>query len=391
MRPLAAAVVSLALATAAHAEDDERYLMNDYGIRVDLPEDWSGLSWSDWALEAESEDRTLKIFVWGGGVQTPIVTADAKAWAQVIVDKAESIGAKDIVVEAADVADIAGRPTARTSLTFAFGKDLEGAFEGATFAVEGKMVHVAVLTAKRRADKAADALSGVLARSEVRRPPAATAYGAQVTGAGTTVKLPSGWRVPLERELSTVAKRAELLGIEDLTDCWTGLRPRAATDPDLLVTCGAGLNLGVVDAYSASDVDATLRERIFGGVEVGEADILDNQDGRVTFLYAPNLGAHSLRVGIAPYGAGIARTWALGAAGADAILDGAVRKVLLEADYGEPHPAGAAEWVTYYVTYRPTSAPVLGAAALLVLVVGGGIMGLRGGRKDPYALDDDEV
>lgn len=371
-------------ALAADGEEDEYYLLGDYGVRIDLPDDWRSSEWSDAGLEAEKEDRSIKLFAWGTDLQIPVVEADLDAWSKVFVDKADRIGGKNIEVTRSAVDTIGGRKVARFELAFDFGKDLKGALSGATIEVAGKDLHLAMMTASARSFLLPPAMQGVLERSEFRKPPAPLAFGGQVEGAGVSATLPEGWRPPLPNEVGVVAGEARKLGLDDISACWTALRPHVGVKPDIMVTCQKGMLLGVVDDFSFDGVDATLRGKLFPGTEVPAAEKVANTDGRVGLFYRPTLGAHTLRLGVMPYGDGVAMTWLLGQSGEEADFDAAVRHVLSTAAYTGDHPAGLGEVASYYVTYRPTSPPVLGLAGVVVVLIGGIVFLATRKKANPY-------
>lgn len=369
---------------AAAADEDEKYLLGDYGVRIDLPEDWQALEWSDAHLQAEAGDRSLKLFVWATPIQVLPDVADVAAWQALHAAHAERIGGRQPVVQASSVGELAGRTTARVDVEFGFTGGLRGVQAGASFAVKAHDLHVAVITAAQRADKARAMVDDVLGRLEVRRPPVDTSGPQQVDAAGMAVTLPAGWRVPVEGEQGTVAAAAARFGVEDLTGCWSGLRPHVGAAPDVMVACQAPLLLGVVDAYSFEAVDAELHERLFKGAEVPAAEEVQTEDGRTGFLFRPQPGAHTLRIGVVPTGAGVVRTWVFGEEGRGADFDVALRAVLTSARFVGEHPVGPVDQVRYWLTYRPFSTPVLGAALVLVILLAGlvSLVG-RGARRRP--------
>lgn len=382
MRALLVGLLMPTLALAEGGDDDERYLLGDPGVRIDLPVDWNAIDWTDASFEAEKGDKSVKLWVWNRPGQVPVVADDLDAWAKVFLAKVEQIEGKDPEVTAKSVETRAGRPTARFTVAFDFGKDLRGVLHGATFTVEGRVTHLATLAAAARADVGLAALDGVLDRLEARKPPAAVAEGAQVSASGVTATLPAGWRAPLPAELPGVAQLATKLGVEDLTPCWTAIRPLANAEPELLLTCPAGAQLGVVDSYSFAGVDAALRPMLFGKAEVPAAKAVTAASGQTGFLYVLPTEGRALAMAVVPYGQGVARTWALGPGGEafEPLLTGLVGG----ASYEGAHPAGFGDQVSYWVSYRPTSPVTLGAGAGVLAVLGGAAFALRrglGGRR----------
>lgn len=373
MRAAWTGVVVLGLGSVAFAQeegaDEERYLLGDHGVRVDLPEGWGPLAWSDASFEAEAEDRSVKLFVWGGGTQVTPRVEDIDAWARTFIEKAESIEGKDVTVLGKEVRTIAGRTTARVELTFELGAGLKGAMSGATFAAEGTMVHLATIAAERRSTLGHEALDVMLGRLELKKPPADAPDGQVVTAGGVSGKLPPGWRPPIGKEAGYVDRAAGKLGVELSDRCFSALHPRANAEPDVLLSCPGGLLLGVVDAFSFEGVDAEIRSHVFGTAPVPAATQLTAASGQTGFLYRPELGGRTLAMAVVPFGEGVSRTWMLGAEGqAEAFAQG-LTTFVSGATFEGDHPAGLGDEVRYYLTYRPTSPVTLGAVGG-VLVVG---------------------
>ncbi len=370
MHKAATALLVGFLGTSAWAaDDDERYLLGDYGVRIDLPEGWSSRAWSDSVFEAEADDRSVKLFVWGGGAQLEPAVGDIDAWARGFANKAESIEGHDVSVRGREVRTIAGRPTARVELTFALGAGLQGAMSGATFAVEGGMVHLATIAAERRSTLATEALEVMLGRLEARRPPKAAPEGQTVSAPGLSAKLPPGWRPAIGAEAALIEAGAAKLGVELKESCWSALHPRALAEPDVMITCPGGLLLGVVDAYSFSGVDAVIRKHIFGTTPVPPATSLTAASGQTGFLYRPELAGRTLAMAVVPYGGGIARTWVLGAPNQAAAFAESLTALVASSTLEGDHPTGMGDQVRYFLVYRPTSPITLamGAGGLAVL------------------------
>jgi hypothetical protein len=362
------------LSTPALAEEEApEFLLADFGVRIDLPDDWRMQKWADWEFKAEKADQSVKLFAWGAPYQQVPVEADLDAWAGVMVDKVGTIGGKDPKVDSKAVVSLGGRQVARTDVVFDFPGDLKGIMAGATFAVEGQMFHMGVIAADKRADKAREAIDMLVGRLEVTKPPADLA--SDVSAAGMDTKLPEGWRVPHAKEMKPVTAAATKLKIDDLEACWTAIHPVAAKDPDVMITCQGGALLGVVDSYSFEGVEAELRKNLWGSAPVEAATPVELAD-RTGFLYE----TPALAMGVVPYDQGITRTWALGRDAA--VLTSAVGATLKASNWSGPHPTGLGDQVSYYISYRPTSPMVLGPVGLLLLLgVGLATQLGKGGNK----------
>jgi hypothetical protein len=179
-----------------------------------------------------------------------------------------------------------------------------------------------------------------------------------------------------------VAQLAAKLGVEDLTPCWSAIRPLANAEPELLLTCPAGAQLGVVDSFSFAGVDAALRPVLFGKAEVAAAKPVTAASGHTGFLYVLPAQGRAIAMAVVPYGQGVARTWALGPGGEafEPLLTGLVGG----SSYEGAHPAGVGDQVAYWVSYRPTSPVTLGAGFGVLALLGGAALTARralGGRR----------
>lgn len=388
MRGWAIGLGVLALSSAAQAAQDEEYLLGDVGVRIELPGGWQMLRWSDWDFKAESDDSRVMLFAWATPIQTPVEQGDLKAWAGVHVAKAEEFGGAGATVAETRLAVMPWGPTARSHVTFSFGEKGDGDLYGATMAVDGQMFHLATVSIRALHGRAEKGLDQVLDALDVRSKPAETPFGAIVEASGVRTELPGSWRVPLPREAATVNKALTALGLEDLDACWTALQPRPGTDPDVMATCPAAMQLGVVDAFSFRDQEAALRARLFGGATVPLAERLD-LDGRTGLLFAPELSDRVVMLAVAPYDQGASLTWLEGSAGTRDVQAGSIRAALANTTWSGPHPVQPAEWVSYYLTYRPTSPVVWGPVLALLALLGLVVRAIGFGRKGYQdALDD---
>jgi len=380
-------LIALTLATPlAQAEDAPEYLLGDLGVRIDLPAGWEMTRWSDWDLKAEQKTarETVLLFVWATPVQVPITSADG--WGTVYEAKIDELKGDSPAVAGGRVEELGGRQVALIDAAFRFGKGgPPGIMRGATLEVAGQNMHLAFVAPKGSARAADRQRSRVVGTLDFHTEPEKVAFGGTVDALGITTKLPADWREPLASELPQVNPALDKLGIEDLTPCYTAIRPRAGSEPDVLATCQGGLLLGVVDEYSFEATDAVVRERMFGGADIAAAEQVDLGD-RVGFLYTLR---DDLAVGVVPYADGIARTWVVGSGGG---LDDAARAALQGSTWSGPHPAGIGDQVAYWVTHRPTSPVVLCPVLGLVVVAGalavGGVAMTRRSRTGYDDLDD---
>lgn len=382
MRRLSALFVASILASAPARAEDEKYLLGDFGFKLNLGDDWTNTAWSDWAFDGNKVDRSELIYVWGKEVQVDIRAEDLDAWSKVYLDKIDSLKGRNPSVRVKEVREIAGHPVARFEIDYAMG-DTKYAFSGATFTVEGQVVHVGLVSLGAKAAEGAKSLDALLAKAEYRKPPKAAVEGAELTAPGITSKLPAGWHIPLEVEATELQSPARGFGIEDLTGCWTAVRGHANAEPDVLVACPGKVNLGVVDDYSFNGVDAQIRERFFKGVPLRAVEKVVSQDGHLGFLYTFDTAAGTLVSGIVPFGAGVARVYAYAPVQKDPDFEATVRTLLTESKFEGPHPAGFGQYFTYYLNYRPFSPMVLVPALLLLGLAGLIVTMIRKGGGGP--------
>lgn len=388
-----AALLSCSLPSLA-AGANEEFLLGDVGVRIDLPAGWNMLRWSDWDFKAESADGQLKLFAWATPVQQELVEADVDGFVGVHRAKVEELHGSDPAVRSAVLEEVAGRRVVRSEIEFTYTGDLRGVLVSATVPVEGQMFHVSLLTAKARSARANEAMSRLLEALDVQKAPAPVEANAAVQVEGMSTRLPDGWRIPRPNEQEALKKAAQLVGVEDLAPCWSAIHPRAGVEPDVMFSCPGGpvmgIGLGLADAASFAEVEQGLRPRLFGEAPVPPAEMVP-LEGRVGFLYAPDLGAdRALRMGVAAYGAGLARVWAHGKAEAAEELSVAVRAALTSASLEGEYPVTVGERFSYAAAYNPSSPLVLGPVLALLLMVGGGIYLATAGRRSPEVDLSDE-
>lgn len=383
MRRLSGLFVASMLVGASARAEDEKYLLGDLGLKLNLGDDWTNTAWSDWAFDGNKVDRTALIYVWAKEVQTDIRAEDLDAWSKVYLDKIDSLKGKNPSVRVKEVRDIAGHPVARFEIDYAMG-DAKYAMSGGTFTVEGQVVHVGLVSFGAKAADGAKTLDEILAKADYRKPPKTFVDGAELSASGIISKLPAGWHAPLEVEATEIQSPARGFGIEELDGCWTALRGHANAEPDVLVACPGKINLGVVDDFSFDGVDTQIRERFFKGVPVRGVEKVVSQDGHLGFLYTFDTAAGSLVAGIVPFGAGVARLYAYDPVDKAAGFEDTVRTLIMESKFEGQHPAGFGQYFTYYLKYRPFS-PVVIVPALVLLGVGALLVNLirKGGGGGP--------
>lgn len=378
----------LAVATPAAAEDAPEFLLGDLDVRVDLPRGWNMSRWSDWDFKASTGDPIL-LEAWSTEVQTDPSKVDAKVWDALMQDKLDEMGAGEgITLDKAKVETIQGQPMALLDYSFQLKGGQDAVMRSGSLAIEGKMFHLALVSIKRFKKKVDNARGDLLDRLEIRTGPADVAWAPTLSGTGFEHTLPEDWREPLEAEQAVVTKQTSKFGVEDVSQCWTAMRPKGPGAPDAMLACQGGMMLGVVDSYSFEGVEPVVREKVVGSKDIAPAKQVELSD-RVAFVY--DLADKGLAIGVVPFGNGVVRVWVKGEAG-DAGLVEALEATLKAGTYEGTHPASIGEQVSYYVAYRPTSPVVLGPAFLLLLLVGGGVAGgamMMGGTKNKYEdLDD---
>ena len=373
-------------ALPALADDAPEFLLGDVGVRVDLPRTWQMTRWSDWDFKASRKDDTVLMFAWATpGVVTP-KQDELSLWTGPWEAKARELDAYELEQKAVELVDKGGVPAITFDYDFVFKDKKEGVMFGATVPVEGQYFHFVTVTRDAFRTRAEESRDELLERLEVKSKPAELDWGPTLEAMGITTPLPEDWRAPTEAETAQLTKTAEELGLDGLAGCAVGARPRGLTEPEGLVVCQGGLWLGVVDEYSFSGKDAELRELLFGGVAVPPAERLDLPD-RTGLLFHPDIGSRALYMAVVPYDRGLARYWAWGEQDRDAEVKASLTTAVQNSAFSGPHPTGPSDWVSYFISYRPTHPVVLGTVLALLAFLGGLGFLLFGTGKKPD-LDD---
>ena len=383
--PLALAL----LATPAQAEDDH-WALTDAGWGVKLPAGWEVPSggWSDWALKAKHSDGSV-LQIWVTPYQLPVTKDNVAAWAKMYEEQIAAEARAEVSVVDQEVIELGGRKTGHVTLQVVV-KGGKGVAE--VYAVEGAghTVHARVVTGQRKAKVATGALRELVESVRIDQKPYTTKGGKIASDkGGFEVTLPDDWREPLRAEDDEVAKVVGTIGIEEIdrTTCVVGVRPKAVANPDVTLLCPTPLHLDPLDEHSFEGVEAQLHERFFGRakaeVPVGEAVTIGD---RLGVYFRPPASTGAFRLAIAPYDQGMLTWWGVGG-GEATDLDASLVKMQADVSFTGPNAGApiirADRWISYYLTYRPTSPMVLGPLVALVGLIGGSIA-LARRRKPSY-------
>ena len=349
--------------SSAFAADEPEFLLGDLGVRLDLPADrWHMTRWSDSDFEGKLETEPVLLYAWSTPIRGPVTTP--AAWAPVFVHKAEEMQGTNPQVTGSRTEDVGGRTFAFVDVDFGLSKAGAIALRGATAEIAGSNLHLAVIAPQRLARAAERERSEIVRRLEFTVPVEDAGYGGTVRTDRVGTRLPEGWRPLQPGELDVVTPQLVKLGLEDLTGCWTAIHPRPAQSPDVMVTCGRPLHVGVVDAHSAAEQEAIVREKLFGpSVPAGTLVEMPDRNG---FVYVPREG---LAMGAAPDSEQVSVTWALG----DRNLGEAVTGALVGSTYASPHAVSAGNRLWYWLRHR-TLSPQVACPSLCCL----GSVGLLG-------------
>ncbi len=355
------------------------YAMNDVAGTLHLPKGWKAKEWSNWDFEAKSGDEALLMRLWLTEYQVPITRQSAKVWGPDYIQRLEKMGGVDAAVSGVKLLDIAGRPTAISTLDFTFGGKKGGAgfSQVAAFGGEGQTIHIRVVSNGRNSGRVKKALRFMLKQFELEKGPATTSGLEVVAEAGFAATLPDGWRPPLRKESGLLKSYTDQLWASKTgtEGCWMGIRPPAIGEPDLIFACKKYWAGSPLDEHSFDTVADELKTFFFrdAGADIPTPEMVQVGD-RVGVFFRPKDGQHALRLLVAPYAQGLMVMW--GRAG---VLDGKGMDVAMKAiaptvkftgpDGGHP-VIRIDKKVSYYLAHRPTSPVVLGPAVLVVVLAG---------------------
>ena len=372
------------------------YDMNDLGGAVVLKDGWDLApgGWSDASFKFQRANKRTQLYVWFDATQ-PDVTGDAAAaWGERHARQVgKQAGISGATLSASAVETIAGRETAVADISASFQEKTPITARVLSFPSGGKTIFIRAMGQARYADQVrADAQ--LVAETMTLKEPALEPERALSVDGQFTATLPEGWRKPFQSEMDAVRKITGKAGEAELkpSECFVGMRASAGGEPDVLFSCGMYLHLGPVDEHSFAGEEAVLHEKFFGASDT-PVDAAQPQDvgDRTGFYYQPREG---YRLALAPYDQGLMVTWGISPSGDDAGVDAAMKATLGSVSFTGPEGGAPIiapdKWISYYLSYRPTSPPVLGAGAVLLGLIGGiGFLATRK-KKNPYDLDDDE-
>ncbi|MDP2308166.1 MAG: hypothetical protein Q8P18_19255 [Pseudomonadota bacterium] len=370
------------------------FALADAGITLDVPAGWEMTRWSDWDWKGKTGDGAVAVEVWYTPFQVPITKEAAERWAGLYGDKLDDMRAVGVLRDTVSLADVGGRPTARTTMHFAFEKGgPKGVMVVAAFPVEGKVMHVAMLAAAPNASRATAALDTVLARLSVQKPAAEILAlgGPATTALGFGATLPGGWRRPLPIEEPEADKALAAIGVgpKDPSACLRAIRPSPSGEVDLILFCGESWKMGILDEDSFLVEEDLLKKRFFGKAadKVPVALKLERND-RLGILLAPDVSGKALRIAAIPYDRGTIVAWGVGEPDSAAELESAIRATSASFTFDGPdggasiHEVG--EWVVHTLSYRPWHPAVIAAGALFLAVLGAfGWLIFGGARRKP--------
>jgi len=381
-------------APTAHAEP---YLMNDVGGTLTIPNNWEMTRWSDWDFKAKGANGTIMYKLWLTPYQSVISKEAAAAFGAEYVDKLANEGGGNGTVEKTEVKTIGGRTTALSEISFKAkgGKGSEGMFIGAAFAGNGQMIHSRVISSKRNAKAARQALEQTLESFQLKEGPADTQGGAVTSEAGFGATLGDGWRLPLESERSDVIGIAAKMWKSDFgpESCWLAMQPPYIGEPDVMFACKQFWDGSPVDEHSFDAIETEWRDLFFGkaGAQLPPGEQIQVGD-RLGALFRPRDGANPLRLLVAHYDGGLMAVWFRGATldgpAADGVMTALASTVTFTGPDGGAPQIRPDRVYGYYLSHRPTH-PIVWAPILVVIGVIG-VLVRRKGSSNPYEDLDDE-
>lgn len=369
----------------------EPYALADAGITFELPPAWEMREWSDWDFKGRSADASVALEAWYTPFQQGLSPAGAKEFAGLYSGKIAAMRGVDPEMEKVEIVTIVGRQTARTDMKFSFDKKgAKGVLYAAAFPVDGKVMHVITYAAASNAGRAEKALSAIVERITVQKPPADLSGlgGTLPTELGFSATLPEQWRRPLPSEEGDISGMLAGIGPKDPAKCGQAVRPYADGTADLMLLCDEDWHVGIVDADSFEDEQNLLKGNLFGKAadKVPKADPIQTKD-RMGFLLRPEINGKDMRLAVMSYDRGAAVGWVIGPSGHASYLEEVARATMSGLTFTGPngglpeHEIGAV--VVHTLTYNPLHPGVLCCVGATLMFLGGvAVLVFRSPKRD---------
>lgn len=369
-----------------------QYLLEQLGVRVDLPEkEWEvgNDDWTDYSLKATSKDGVL-LFAWTTSYQIEITEDTLADWQSVFLRKARTEG--EITQSSVETYRDVKVGSFELALKNSEGGEL--AMFAYTMPLEGTTLHIATATTADRADIAKRELEGVMERLEIKKMAPELTWGGLVSAPGIDATLDDYFRKPVGPERMLIVNEANNINISSLRNCWSGIHPHPPGKADVVIACvDQRHSFAIVDDLTFADNELELREAWFpADAEPGEQVTFAD---RTSFWWQPKIGDRVFNTGAVPIEGGLAKVVAV--AGTDQVepVAQATKATLQSATFSVVPEPPFEDVLRYYVVYRPTSplviAPIVVAVVLLLLIFGLIIFGLRKqaqiAREEMEALD----
>ena len=336
----------------------QTYDMNDAGLVLELP-GWDAAGWSDWDFRGTHRDGPMAISVWYTAWQSEITEEVIRTNAVHYTRRLEGQEhAKNARVEELKIEDVGGRPTGLLTVRFNFDRvGALGVLYGASFAAEGKLIHVAVYGPAGADAKLRAARSRALSTLKQTKPPAALS-AEPLSAPWGSVPLPPGWRAPLPAEAKDLAELTRSTGEVHPEQCLQAVHPEPPDGAALLLLCSRDWHFGVLDAQSFPTLEPSFRAKLYGkGAEKVQPGRLYPMPDRTAVIFSPNLSGHTLRTALVPYADQILDVKLIGPAGGGDAIDATLQKVITGITWGGPEKGApvytAGEQVVYGMNYNP--------------------------------------
>ncbi len=336
----------------------QTYDMNDAGLVLDLP-GWEAAGWSDWDFRGTHRDGPVAISVWYTAWQPEITEEAIRTNAVHLTRRIESLEhAKNARVEELKIGEVSGRPTGLLTIRFNFDRvGAPGILYGASFAADGKMIHVAVYGPAAADAKIRAARTRVLSTLKQTKPPAATS-AEPLTAPWGSVPLPPGWRAPLPAEAKDLAELTKSTGEVHPEQCAQAVRPEPPDGAALLLLCSRDWHFGVLDEASFPTLEPSFRAKLYGkGAEKVQPGRLYPLPDRTAVIFSPNLSGHTLRTALVPYADQILDVKLIGPAGSGEAVEASLQKVISGIAWSGPDKGApvytAGETLMHGMSYNP--------------------------------------